>query len=137
MKYFKVMAKCGHVGKNNYYEEVLYLWAEDKKSAAKIARNFPRVKHDQKYAILAVEEISFSEYLSGKEEIKKSPYWICNNIQDQRRFFPELTNQIQREDNKQKKLDKKHSLRKNYNANDPLYYEYSRYSGDILSEMLG
>ena len=57
MKYFMVTAKCGHVGKNNFYKGTLFLKAENGKEAARIARDCPRVKHDQKDAILDVKEI--------------------------------------------------------------------------------
>ena len=57
MKYFMVTVKCGHVGKNNYYKGTIFLKAENGKEAARRARECPRVKHDQKDAILNVEEI--------------------------------------------------------------------------------
>lgn len=56
MNYYKVRAKCGHVGRNNYIIKPFFVKANDGKEAAKIVRNTPRVKHDHKYAIIDVKE---------------------------------------------------------------------------------
>ena len=61
-QYFMVIAKCGHVGRNNYIPVKFAVKAESKKAAAKMVRNFPRVKHDHKDAILDVKQIDYVEF---------------------------------------------------------------------------
>ncbi len=136
MKYYEIKAKCGHVGKNNYYVGTLYLYGENGREAAAWARRHPRVKHDQKDAILGVTEISYEDYRRGKVQTRKSVYWTSTCIQQQRMFCPELVNQVLQENNKKNQYRKNHSLRKNYNAFDPMYSEYSRYHGSIEAAAL-
>lgn len=135
MRYFEVEAKCGHVGRNNYYKGLLYLWAEDGKHAARVARDFPRVKHDQKDAILSVREISRDEFEAGRAKNLESPYWTSQSIQQQRLNCPELEGLILHEEVEQtaaeKRYAKKHSLRKLYNDSDPMYTEFCGYQGTI------
>ena len=130
MRYYEVKAKCGHVGRNNYYIGTLFLWAENGKDAASVARRFPRVKHDQKDAILSVLEISRAEYEKGKAEIAKSAYWTSISVQEQRQNCPELVDSIHREETNKKKYAKKHSLRKIFHA-DPIFDEICDYRGDL------
>lgn len=136
MKYYEIKVKCGHVGKNNYYVGTLYLYGENGREAAAYARRHPRVKHDHKDAIFCVKEISHEAYLKGKSDTRKSVYWTSTCIQQQRMFCPELENQILQEDSKKNQYRKNHSLRKNYNAFDPMYSEYSRYHGSIEAAVL-
>ena len=131
MKYYEIKAKCGHVGKNNYYVGTLYLYGENGRETAACARQYPRVKHDHKDAIISVTEISYEAYLRGKAQNRKSVYWTCTSIQQQRTLCPELVNQVLQENNKKNQYRKNHSLRKNYNAFDPMYSEFSRYRGSI------
>ena len=97
MKYFKVTAKLGHVGKNNYYKGKLYIKAESRKEAAKKARYCPRVKHDHKDAILNVEEITVQEFVEGAERNKDIKYFSCYNIQQQRECFCEIEDAVFKE----------------------------------------
>ena len=136
MKYYEIKAKCGHVGKNNYYVGTLYLYGENGRDAAASARRHSRVKHDHKDAILSVKEISYDAYLKGKADSKKSVYWTSTCIQQQRMNCPELVNQVLQEENKKNLYRKNHSLRKNYNAFDPMYSVYSRYRGSIEAAAL-
>ena len=126
MRYFRVTAKLGHVGKNNYYKGVLFIYAESKKDAAKYARQCPRVKHDRKDAILSVEEIDENTYRNGRQNNSELCYFTCYNIQEQRIHICEIEDSVFHEDwveNEQKKYSKKHSLRKSYNV-DPDYEIY-------------
>lgn len=123
MKYFMVTVKCGHVGKNNYYKGTLFLKAENGRAAAKQARECPRVKHDQKDAILSVSEIDEKFFEIGCELNHTVHYYTCKNIQEQRMYFSEIENNVfveERVFEEPKKYAKKHSLRKNYNI-DPNY----------------
>ncbi|MBR5964998.1 MAG: hypothetical protein IK015_02630 [Treponema sp.] len=126
MKYFKANVKFGHVGRNNYYNGFLYLYANSKKDAARIAREYPRVKHDQKDAILGIEEINYVDFMRGLERNKVNSYFSCYNIQEQRSCFAEIQDSIFREagvDDDLRGYKKKHSLRKVYNY-DPEYDLY-------------
>lgn len=84
MQYYKVQAKCGHVGRNNYILKYFYVKAEDGKEAAKIVRNKPRVKHHHKYAIQSVEKISMEDYLSGIRYNQEDKYFQSNSSREQR-----------------------------------------------------
>ena len=126
MRYFKVTAKCGHVGKNNYYKGTLFLKANNGKEAARLALDCPRVKHDQKDAILSVTEVDSIVFEAGRELNHSIHYYTCGNIQEQRMYFSEIEDNVFVEDwvNKEpKKYAKKHSLRKAYNE-DPAYESY-------------
>lgn len=71
MKYYKVTAKCRHLGKGFYYLVDLFIKAENGRDAAKVVRKMPRVKHDHKYAVLNVREIVLDTYLMRKEAARK------------------------------------------------------------------
>ena len=86
MKYWKVLAKCGHVRKNKYILKTFYIKADSGSDAADLVRQMPRVKHDQKDAIRSVTEIDEEEYLAGIKQNKEDPYFSCRNIQEQRRL---------------------------------------------------
>ena len=58
--FYKITAKCGHVGKKNYIPIKFAVCAEDGKEAAKKVRNFARVKDNHKDAILDVKSISIA-----------------------------------------------------------------------------
>lgn len=127
MKFFMVIAKCGHVGKNYYYKGTLFVKAMSGKEAAKIARECPRVKHDRKDAILSVKEIDSLVYDIGSELNRKVRYFSCENVQEQRMYFSEIENNVFAEDwiqNEPKKYAKKHGLRNVYNW-DPEYESYN------------
>ena len=62
--FFEVSAKCGHVGENKYVIKQFYIKTTTAKEAARIIRFAPRVKHDQKDAILKVTEINYDEYVA-------------------------------------------------------------------------
>lgn len=126
MKYFMVTAKCGHVGKNNFYKGTLFLKAENGKEAARIARDCPRVKHDQKDAILNVEEINDFFFEIGRELNHSLHYYTCESVQEQRMYLSEIENNIFEEDwviDEPKRYAKKHTLRNTYNW-DPDYESY-------------
>ena len=82
-KYFMVIAKCGHVGKKNYIPVKFAVVAESGKEAAKKVRQFPRVKHDHKDAILDVSCITLEEFLEIKEINYNDPYLKCHSRQEQ------------------------------------------------------
>ena len=83
-KYFMVIAKCGHVGRKNYIPIKFAVVAESGKEAAKKVRQFPRVKHDHKDAILDVRCITLEEFLEIKEINNNDPYLNCHSRQEQK-----------------------------------------------------
>ena len=85
MRYYKVVAKCGHVGRHHYIAKDFYIMANDGKEAAYKVRYLPRVKHDRKDAILSVEVITKTEYLAGKALQAKDMYFSVHNSTEQRR----------------------------------------------------
>ena len=98
MNYYKVKAKCGHVGRNNYIPKTFYIKAEDGKEAAANARKIPRVKHDKKSAIIEVKRISKDEYLGGLRVNNEDPYLRAKSMQEQRILCPDLQEEIVREE---------------------------------------
>ena len=78
-KYFMVIAKCGHVGRKNYIPVKFAVVAESGKEAAKKVRQFPRVKHDHKDAILDVGCITIDEFLEIKDNNDNDPYLNCHS----------------------------------------------------------
>ena len=78
-----VIAKCGHVGRKNYIPVKFAVVAESGKEAAKKVRQFPRVKHDHKDAILDVRCIKLEEFLEIKEINENDPYLKCHSKQEQ------------------------------------------------------
>ena len=95
-KYYRVLTKCGHVGRNGYVPIQFAIVAETGKEAAKIARDMPRVKHHHKDAILKVEEISKSIYKEIREINANDPYLHCHSIQEQNEIC-DLADRIVRE----------------------------------------
>ncbi len=93
MKYYKVLAKCGHVGRNNYILKWFYVKAQDGKEAAKKVRFTPRVKHDHKDAIIDVIDINIDDYIKGIKAMSSDMYFKVDNSTDQR-----LYNCIKKED---------------------------------------
>ena len=72
--YYLVEAMCGHVGKRRYIPIKFAIIAENGKEAAKIARNIPRVKHDNKYAILQVEKVNYDTFQNQVNKNKEDQY---------------------------------------------------------------
>jgi len=83
LNYFKVVCKCGHVGRQHYVPIQFAVIAESKKEAARIAREFPRVKHQHKDAILNIYQISYEDYLELKEINNNDPYLHCHSKKEQ------------------------------------------------------
>jgi len=82
-KYFKVVAKCGHVGRKHYVPIAFAVEAETGKEAAKLTRFFPRVKHDHKDAILDCKEVSYEEFLELNTINLNDEYLKCHSRQQQ------------------------------------------------------
>lgn len=84
MRYWKVDAKCGHVGKSKYIIKTFHIQAASGSEAAKIVRWKPRVKHHDKAAIRNVCEITKEEYEIGLRFQMNDSYFKSCNVQEQR-----------------------------------------------------
>lgn len=84
MNYYKVVAKCGHVGRGHYIIKDFFIKAEDGKEAAYIVRFRPRVKHHWKNAIVTVTLISKEEFIRGQKLFKSDPYFNVTNSSEQK-----------------------------------------------------
>jgi hypothetical protein len=71
------------VGRNHYILKWFYVKALTGEEAAKVVRDKPRVKHDQKDAIREVKEINFEDYLAGIKANSEDKYFKCSNKQEQ------------------------------------------------------
>lgn len=81
--FYRVVAKCGHVGRCNYIPIAFAVMAENGKEAVRMTRLFPRVKHDHKDAILECVKISYEEYLELQEVNNNDPYLKCKSKHQQ------------------------------------------------------
>ena len=100
--YYKVLAKCGHVGRNNYIIKCFYVKANDGEEAAKIVRQKPRVKHHHKDAIRDVIAIELEEYLTGLKIMEADMYFKVQNSSDQRLYNCVKQEDIYPEEDKKK-----------------------------------
>ena len=112
MNYYKVMAKCGHVKRNNYILKMFYVCALNGKEAASIVRKMGRVKHHHKDAIREVTLISYENYLEGLSKNSKDPYFNVKNSSDQRILCDFSENEIIREVEKEPFKKKTHIKRR-------------------------
>lgn len=94
MEFFEVTAKCGHVGKGQYFMGVFYVRAESGSEAAAIVRLKSRVKHDHKDAILNVIKIGYVDFKLGQANYRSNPYYHCKNVQEQRLCIDVIENNI-------------------------------------------
>lgn len=117
-KYYKVTAKCGHVGKNKYVKMDFYLRAESKKDAAQKVKKNPRVKKHHKDCIFAVDKITYAEYWSGKKEFFEMEYNQAKNIQEQRLIMDRIAKDVY--DETEWQIDNRLSYDRDYRR---LYYK--------------
>ena len=107
MKYFEVVAKCGHVGRMYYYEGHFFVCSESKKSAAGKVKAFPRVKKDHGDVILWVEEVNEIQYKEGVKRMEKNPYFQCGSKHEQNSILELIQDQIFPETEMQQDFRKK------------------------------
>lgn len=91
MKYFIATTVCGHVGRGYAINKDFAIRANSKKEAARIARYIPRVKHDYKYAILGVKEVSYEEYVFQSHINSEDPFLNAKNSREQAYRCNDLT----------------------------------------------
>ena len=125
-KYFEVTVKCGHVGRGKYIDKKLAISAESAKQAAKIARDTPRVKHHHKDAILFCKEITVDEYEVLKKENENDLYFQVHSIQEQKRFCPEIYENILLEKEVEKVKNRRKSIEKRLKVQAIREFEYQQ-----------
>ena len=84
IKYFKVVAKCGHVGKRKYIPVAFAIKAESKSEASQKVKTYPRVKKQLTDSIISCEEINKKSYKELKLINSKDPYLKCKCKRQQR-----------------------------------------------------
>ena len=94
MKYFEVVAKCGHVGRMYYYEGHFFVSGDSKKAAAGKVKTFPRVKKDHEDVILWVEEVTEVQYKEGLAQMESNPYFQCGSKHEQNAIVELIQDQI-------------------------------------------
>lgn len=108
-KYYKVLAKCGHVGRNKYIIKWFYVKAVNAKDAAMQVKYIPRVKHHHKDAIRQVIEIDFNKYIEGLKLMLCDDYFRIHNSSEQKIYnFYNLENMFY-EETKEEKDEKDNS----------------------------
>lgn len=80
--YYKVVCKCGHIGKMKYIPIAYAVCADSAKSAETKAKKIGRVKHDAEDAIIHCSKISYEEYLIIKEINDNDPYLGCHSDEE-------------------------------------------------------
>lgn len=83
VNYYKIVAKCGHVGRKQYIPIQFAVKAINGREAAKIVRQFPRVKRNHKDAILKCNLIDYSEYIVILTSNQNDPYLNVKSKQAQ------------------------------------------------------
>ena len=129
-RYYRVVAKCGHVGGPKKYIPIeFYTAAQNGKEAAGLIRQSPRVKHDHKDAIRSVTEISKEEYFRGMAMFNADPYNLCKNPQEQKRYWdliePRVMEETEENSREQRRSDG--ACKKPYNAKRAIRYGYGSY----------
>lgn len=74
MKYYLVVAKCGHVGNGKYFEVEFPIYAESKSEAAQNCLKRGKVKKHLKNAITSVCEITYEYYQELKNQFSNNKF---------------------------------------------------------------
>jgi len=90
LNFYKVVAKCGHVGRSRYCEKAFFVKAENGRIAAQAVRKMGRVKHDHKDAIRSVDKIDEAGYVAGRQANRNDPFLNSSNVQQQREHFEQI-----------------------------------------------
>jgi len=127
-RFFAVTAKCGHVGRQFYYEGTFNISALTKKEAAAIARSMPRVKRDHKDAILRVEEITVETFTAAQEAFKSEAYFHCNSKRKHNLFHDEIATKLRPEtDLVHEYRKKKHNEKRVFEPRIKQHYKREKY----------
>ncbi len=86
-RYFKVTAKCGHVGKGNYVPIAFAVRAESRSEASQKVMGYHRVKKQLNDAIISCEEIDKKSYKELMHVNAENPYLKCKCNRQQREIM--------------------------------------------------
>lgn len=96
-KYFAVLCKLGHVGKDMFLPKILAIKAFDGKAAAQIARYVGRVKHDRKDAVIFTSEITEKQYAQISTINDRDIYMLAHSISEQKDIQEAIQHRLMRE----------------------------------------
>lgn len=138
-KYFEVLAKCGHVGRDKYYEGKFYIAANDAKEAARIIRQKGRVKHDRKDAIISVEEITYKKYKKGCYLHENEAFFNCTSKHEQNAVYDDIKDNIKEDIRPSYKKEKEKPIKNVYDGKtairNPKKYSRMYFAGDCYWEV--
>lgn len=80
--YYLVTTMCGHVGMKHYIPINFAIEAVNPWEAMEKARRIPRVKHNNKFAILAIKPISYEAYLEQRKANREDAYLKAKSDED-------------------------------------------------------
>ncbi len=90
IKFYAVTTMCGHVGAGKYLEVTFPIKASSPIKASNKARWTPRVKHNNKGAIISVKEVSYDKYCELLEENNNNLFLQCKNKQEQALYCSDI-----------------------------------------------
>ena len=80
IKQFIVVARGGHCGDGYFVPVVLPIWGKNLEHAEEMALEIPRIKHDQKGAIICAEERTGLETYLAKFIMDRDPYFTSKDV---------------------------------------------------------
>lgn len=143
-KFFEVAAKCGHVGRDKYYEGHFFVKAQNEETASFKVKNRPRVKRDHEDAILWVKEVDELAYIAGCNAMRNNPYFHCGSKWQQKLIYelikdgikPETEAQLRFRERYRKYYKDKHSKDKQASKRKGIrnFYKYTKYNTVYVDE---
>lgn len=93
-KYYKVVAKCGHVKRLNYIHKTFAVCANTASDAAQRVKDFPRVKKQLKTCITSCDEIEYDEYIAIKKANSEDGYFKSHTHREQMLYNPNIRDEV-------------------------------------------
>lgn len=82
MAYYRVTAKCGHVGNGKYCIKAFYIKAKNAQEAKEKILKTPRVKKSLNSAIISIRSIDSNNYMCGRYDMILDPYFRCTTDEE-------------------------------------------------------
>lgn len=127
-RYYEVVAKCGHVGKDKYYRGRFYVKADSEQEAVDKVRYAPRVKKDHRDAILSVTRIGERKFYNCLIEQYQNPYFACTCGYEQDAIYEVIKEDILPETERQMQ----HKRKRNKGYSDDRCVELTSYHGELV-----
>lgn len=136
---FLVTAKCGHVGKDRYLPITFPVAAASAKQAAARVRQYARVKHHHKDAILRVEAVTWKEFQCQQDKNDLDPYLLVNRRKYQAIHLQEILSRTLPEPNGQPKSKREISQRARFQGKTKVRYPkaFLRYTNQEDGKLWG